>query len=408
MNFLSFALRNLSRNRRRSLSTILSIALGFAAVGLFAGYTRMVYQGLQDQAIFGEMLGHLTIEKPNFAKEGKLAPDRALFKAEEVTDLKTHIRKLWPQAQVAPRLGINGMLSNGRVSTIFIAEGLEPADMLILRGPRSYASGMLSNENAQGITLARGLADILSLKEGSEASILVSTIHGQANASDAQVIDVFSTANAGTEDKFAYLPLALARTLYDAPDRADRLTLLLTPGTDLEQARNELQAALGKVGYAVTIHTWQELSAFYRQVKAMFDMVFGFLLSIVVTIVVMSITNAMSMSVVERTREIGTLRAIGLRRGGIVRLFVTEAALLVVLGCAAGVLLMVAVRWGVNASDISYQPPNGTGRVPLLIGLDLFKCSVAGALLAVLTVVAAYLPAARAAHNPIIDSLAHS
>lgn len=408
MNTLSFALRNLGRNCRRSIATVLSICLGFAAVALFAGYTRMVYQGLEDQAIFGEMLGHLTLEKVNFAKEGKLSPDKALFTAEEVGDLKTRVQNLWPLAHVAPRLGVNGMLSNGRVSTIFIAEGLDPADMQALRGPRSYASGMLSVAHEHGVTVARGLADILSLTDESEASILVSTIHGQVNASDARVTDVFSTGNAGTEDKFAYLPLALARTLYDAPDRADRLTILLPAGDRPEQAHARLQEALRGAGYQVKVSTWQELSSFYRQVKSMFDMIFGFLLAIVVTIVVMSITNAMSMSVIERTREIGTLRAIGMRRSGIVRMFVAEAALLVGLGCATGLLAMLAVRWGVHALDISYQPPNATARVPLLIGVDLARCAMAAVLLGVLTLSAAYLPARRAARRPIIDSLAHT
>ncbi len=348
------------------------------------------------------------MEKANFAKEGRLSPDKALFTATEIAALRTEIRKQVPDAFIAPRLAISGMLSNGRVSTIFIAEGVDPADMTTLRGPRSFASGGLSEGAGHSATVARGLAEILSLKDGSEASVLVSTIHGQANASDLVVSDVFATGNAGTEDKFMYVPLSLARSLYDAEERADRLTVLSPSPEGLEERRTSLLRALNAAGYKVKVSTWQELSAFYRQVRSMFDMIFGFLLAIVITIVVMSITNAMSMSVVERTREIGTLRAIGMRRSGIVRLFTAEAIVLVVMGCAIGLLLTLAVRFGVHSMQISYQPPNSTDPVPLLIGLDIGRSALAAALLSLLGVLAAYVPAWRAARNPIIDSLAHT
>ncbi|WP_310452579.1 ABC transporter permease [Sulfuritalea sp.] len=408
MNAIVFAFRNLGRNLRRSLVTILSISLGFAAVALFAGYTLMVYKGLEDQAIYGEMIGHLTVEKASFAKEGRLSPDKSLFTAREIAALQAEIHRQVPDAFVASRLGISGMLSNGQVSTIFIAEGIDPADMKTLRGPRRFASGMLKEDAQNSATVSRGLAEILSLNEGSDASVLVSTIHGQANASDLVVSDVFVTGNAGTEDKFMYVPLSLARSLYDADERADRLTILSPSADSLEEQRVALLQALNGAGFQVKISTWQELSSFYRQVKSMFDMIFGFLLVIVITIVVMSITNAMSMSVVERTKEIGTLRAIGMRRSGIVRLFAAEAVLLVALGCAIGLLLTLAVRYGVHALDISYQPPNSTDRVPLLIGLDIGKSAIAASMLSLLGVLAAYVPAWRAARNPIIDSLAHT
>lgn len=408
MNAFAFSFRNLGRNLRRSLVTILSISFGFAAVSLFAGYTRMVYKGLEDQAIYGEMIGHLTVEKANFAKEGRLSPDKSLFTAKDVAALEGEIHRQLPDAFIAPRLGISGMLSNGKVSTIFIAEGIAPGDMKILKGPRSFGSGMLKPDDPNTATVARGLAEILSLREGDDVSVLVSTVHGQANAADLAIADIFSTGNAGTEDKFMYVPLALARSLYDAEGRADRFTVLLSSAADVDAARLTLAQSLVPGGHAVKISTWRELSAFYRQVKSMFDMIFGFLLAIVLTIVVMSITNAMSMNVVERTREIGTLRAIGMRRSGIVRLFAVEAVMLVSLGCGIGLLLTIAVRYGVHALEISYQPPNSTDAVPLLIGFDAAKSAIAAAMLSLLGVLAAYVPASRAARSAIIDSLAHT
>lgn len=408
MKTIIFGMRNLQRNYRRSLVAAMSIAFGFAAAALFAGYTQVVYRGLADQAVYGELLGHLTVSKSGFAAEGRLHPQIYLFNAEEIVQISTIIQSNFPDIHIAPRLHLNGMLSNGRASTIFIGEGIDPHDMQILRGPRSRISGGLEEGKPTAVTVAVGLAEMLGLKEGSYAALMLSTMHNQTNALDVVISDLFSTGNAGTNDKFMYLPLKLAQTLYDAENQADRLTLLGQVRALTDADRGMLAAELKRAGYDVEIKTWQELSAFYRQVKVMFDMIFGFLLAIVLAIVVMSITSTMNMNVVERTKEIGTLRAIGMKRLNVVRLFVTEALLLILLGCVFGLVLTIAVRSGVNAADISYQPPNATDKVPLLIGMDINRSVMAAIMLCLLSVVSAWFPAKRAAHQPVIDSLAHA
>ena len=407
MNTLILGLRNLQRNFRRSLTTTLSIAFGFAAVALFSGYTKMVYFGLIEQAVHGELIGHLNLAKRGMKQEGRLHPERYLLRAEEIAGISAIVLQQFPEARIAPRLALSGLASNGRVSTIFLADGVNAGDMQALRGPYGNASGALSADAAQGITMARGLAALLGMKDGDDASLLVSTLHGQANASDATVIDTYTTGNAGLEDKAIFVPLAMAQSLYDATDRADRLTVLLPDIAQTDDARDKLTSAFAAAGLDFEISTWQELSAFYRQVKGMFDMIFGFILSIVLTIVVMSVTNAMSMSVIERTREIGTLRAIGLLRTGVVKLFVTEALLLIGIGCVAGLILTLLVRVGVNGADISYTPPNGTGKVPLLVGLDAGKMVFTFVVLSLLGLIAAIFPARRAARQPVTESLAH-
>jgi len=190
------------------------------------------------------------------------------------------VLRQFPGARIAPRLALSGLASNGHVSTIFLADGVAPADMKALRGPRS-GSGTLSADAPEGIAMASGLAALLGLKEGDDASLLVSTVHGQANAADATVIDRYSTGNAGLEDKAVFVPLAMAQSLYDASGRADHLTVLLPSITQPAAARAALAPALAAAGLDVEIKTWRELSAFYRQVKGMFDMIFAFILAIV-------------------------------------------------------------------------------------------------------------------------------
>jgi putative ABC transport system permease protein len=235
----------------------------------------------------------------------------------------------------------------------------------------------------------------------------VNTLSGQANALDVIVGHSFNTGNAGSNDKFAFVSLALARTLLDAEGRADRLTILLDTASQTNAMRDHLLAKLKAAGFDVEIMTWEELSDFYNQVHGMFDMIFGFIFSIVLTVVVMSVANSMGMTVIERTREIGTLRAIGLKRSGVVKLFTTESMLLTLIGCITGLLITVTVRWGINVADISYVPPNSASRVPLLVDLDFGRTMFTFLLMGVVGTVAAYMPAKRAAKKDIIDALGH-
>ncbi|MEW6677708.1 MAG: FtsX-like permease family protein [Pseudomonadota bacterium] len=418
MNTAKLAMRGLARNRNRSLVTLLAMAFGFAAISLFAGYTHNVYDGLSRQAIYGELLGHLTIQKRGMDTAGKLDPERYLLTPEEVAAMTALIQAADHVKLVTPRLALSGLASNGRASTIFLAEGITPQAMDRLQegGLTAYeiehgfdklVAKKLDPARQEVVNVSEGLLELLNLENGGDAALLVNTLTGQANALDVSVGGGFNTGNAGTNDKFIFMPLALAQSLLDAEGRADRLTVLLDDVDQTGPLAAKLLHTLQAAGYDVEIKTWVDLSAFYRQVHDMFDMIFGFIFAIVLTVVVMSVANSMGMAVVERTREIGTLRAIGLKRLGVVRLFATESLLLALIGCGVGVLITLGVRWGINAADIAYVPPNSVRPVPLLVDLDLMRMGLTLAMMLAVGTIAALLPARRAARQPIIDALGH-
>lgn len=419
MNTFKLAVRGLTRNSRRSLVTLLTIAFGFAAISLFAGYTHNVYEGLARQAIHGGLLGHLTLHKRGMDTEGKLDPERYLLTGPEVEKAR-RILVDEPHIQlVAPRLGLSGLLSNGKSSTIFIADGIEPRAMEVIQAgllslsnirPEVLAAYLkkLNPQRPEEVELASGLAELLHLPRNAQAAMLVSTVSGQANALDVSVGGTFDTGNAGTNDKLALMTLQLAQTLYDVDGGADRLTLLLDDVALTDDYAVRLAEKLKAAGLPLEIRTWKDLSDFYKQVHTMFNMIFGFIFSIVLTVVVMSVANSMGMTVIERTREIGTLRAIGLRRSGVVRLFATESLLLSLTGCLLGLLITVAVRAGVNLADISYVPPSSTSPVPLLVDLDLPRIAFTFVLMLLVGGLAAWLPARRAAVRPVMDALGHN
>lgn len=141
--------------------------------------------------------------------------------------------------------------------------------------------------------------------------------------------------------------------------------------------------------------------------KNLFDLIFLFLFTIVFIVVLMGIVNTLTMSVMERVREIGTLRAIGMRRTGILRLFALEGGVLGLLGCAAGVAFTFAIGSIINGSGLAYTPPSSSSPVPLTVAILPVQMLVLMGLLSFVSMLAACIPARRAAQLEIVDALGH-
>ena len=407
MDYLVIAWRNIRYNYRRSIATILAIAVGLAAINLFSGYIANVYAGLKEQAVKGERLGHLTIYKEGMLNEGKIKPRKYMFTAQEAARLVSAIKEDSRVVLVTPRVSVSGILSNGSASTIFIGEGLVPNDLQALRGDLvADFGGKLDPSRKAGFAISADLAKIMNLGMNDGVALLSPTLNGQANAMDADIMDIFNTGNAGTNDKYIVLPFEFAQHLLDT-DSVERYIVLLN---DIEQTavvRDALQQRLRAAGFAVEIKTWEELSSFYTQVRNLFDMIFGFIFSIVFVVVVMSVVNTMGMTVIERTREIGTLRALGLQRLGTVTLFATEGSLIAIVGSTLGVLATIGISLAVNNAGITYTPPNSSGAVKLLVDLHVYSVASVLTFIVIMATVAALWPAFRASRKEIVEALAH-
>ncbi len=401
------AARNAVRNRRRSMATLASVVIGFVALSLFEGYFVSVYSALEDEAIIGERLGHLTVSKPGLHEKGAQDPRAYAFTEAELAKAMARLQGIAGVKLVSPRISMSGLVSNGDTSRIYIGEGMHPQDMIVLRGER-YANypGRLDPGQPQGAVFGRKLAESLGLKQGSDATLLGSTLDGMVNAVGVQLLEASPTGSLGTDDKFVLTSLDTARRLM-AYEGAERIVLLLEKGTDLAATGAAVKAALAADGLAVEVHDWRTLSVYYGQVKSLFDLMYLFISVVVAIVVLASVFNTMGMTITERTREIGTLRALGMQIRTLDGLFVLEGMLIVAIGCCAGIVLTLGAGWLINSAGITYLPPDAATEVPL--GVELVGANLFGSLftLVVLAALASYLPARRASRRNIVGALSH-
>ena len=410
LKWIKIAFRNILKNKRRSFVTLLAIALGFAAVSLFRGYTHSTYSGLRNSTIRGQGLGHLTIFKKGWIENGKTDPDKYMLGKEEFKRIITIADSEKAVVLCTPELHISGLVTNGLVSAIFLAKGVIPKDERTIKGRwadlRPITGEPLQDDKLYGVEMAEDLARHLTFQPKSDAVIMATTLGGQMNALQVEVMGIYNTGVQATNDKMMRIPFVYAQQLYDT-EKADRVVVLLDDWKNTAVIRDRLQTKLRQAGLSVEIKTWRELAEFYQRVKGLFDMIFTFIFAIVLVIVVMSVVNTMGMAVLERTREIGTLRALGLKKRGVSFLFALEGTLLGVMGCIAGIGMNI-VAWGIiQYIGPTYIPPGNSAPVPLVVDLVPGVMALLMVFLVFLSLIAAILPARRAARQNIVESLGY-
>lgn len=408
--WIKIAFRNIIKSRRRTLVTLAAIGFGFASISLFQGYIHSIYEGLRASAIHGSGIGHLTIYKKGWHEHGKSDPGKYMLTPEMIGRIEQIALGNEHVTLISPRLAISGLVSNGRTSTIFIAEGVVPEHERTIKGEfyhfQPITGTPLAAENEYGVEMAQGLAKHLELKPGSDGVVMGATLDGQMNAMDIHVSGTYNTGVSDTNDKYIKVPYTLAQSFADT-QKAGNMVLLLDHYRNTELVKKQLAGRLEAAGIEVEFKTWKELSLFYNNVRNMFDMIFLFIFVIVFIIVIMSTTNTMGMAVVERTREIGTLRALGLKKRSISLLFAFEGMLLGLTGSVLGFGIHSLVWALIDWARPSYIPPGNSTPVPLLV--DYLPVSLAQLIgfMTLLALFSAIVPARRAAKQNVVLSLTH-
>ncbi|MDR3739890.1 MAG: FtsX-like permease family protein [Terracidiphilus sp.] len=407
IKFLLLAFRNVFRNRRRTVMTLLMVGGGVAGLLLVGGFFAFMFHGLRESTIRNG-LGHIQI----FTAEH--------FNRDEVHVLDTGIRNWQSVAQnvragnhvrgVAPRIEFYGMLSNGVKSSVFMGSAVQPELERAMGFSPRVTSGRDLDANANGEVQALvglGVARSMNVKVGDGLTILAVTADGALNGIDVQVVGIVNTGFKDLDDRYLRITLPSAQRLL-ASDRVTNLVVGLDNTDNTDAAAAQLAPQLNAQGQPLVEKKWIELAAYYKQVRTLFSGIFLFLGVIVFFMVLMSSVNTLLMAMFERTREIGTMLAMGTPRRWIVALFMTEATLLGVFGAAVGVVGGNLLGLLLNASGLHLPPPPGTD-VPMAFRVMIVPALGVGASLMVMIslTLASILPAIRASRLQITEALAH-
>jgi len=461
---LALTIRNLLRNRRRSFATFIALAIGTAAILLFGGFSANIK--LSMQTAYVRTGGHLQIQHRDFFLYG--SGDPTAFGIRNYRRLIEEISAdplLQQQVLVlTPTLQFGSIAGNyeAQVSRTVIGLGLVARDYNRMRGwnefdlPQTSPPFALDGAPADAAVIGTGVARVLQLCEALQVQgcqarsvqapvdavalpddiaelalgetpantpmkvgtaprleLLASRVGGTPNVVSVQVIRAERQGFKEVDEVYVMLQLPQAQRLIYGRDDAEATAVMiqLRHSSKMQDVKARLETLLqgASGGQPLVVLNFEELNPFYVQTIGMFDTIFGFIFVLIGTIVLFTVSNTMNTAVVERTVEIGTIRAIGLRAAGVQRLFVLEGSLLGVSGAVSGALFALATAAVVNQLGLTWLPPGSGDRLPLVLLVSNVPTMVVGTTLglSLIATLSAWLPARRAARLAIVDALRH-
>ena len=414
MKFALFALRNLARNRRRTAISLAIVAAGTIGLLLTAGFIRFSFDGLREAMIHGG-LGHLEIaSRAAVASRGEAALDRSVQQGiDDWQKVRDRVETLPHVVAVQANLHLMGMIQKpGGDSVSFVGVGVEPELERLMgfetkvRDGRALADAVPA-EGEDEVVLALGLAAALGAKPGDVVTLLAASPDGMLNALDVRVAGLSTTGVQELDTRFLKIHLASAQRLLGT-ERVSNLLVGLDDTGRTAAAQGAVIQALAGGEQALAVTPWERRAAFYSQVRGLYLGIFWFLGAIVFVLVVLATSNTLVMTVMERVREIGTLRAIGTAPGQIAAMVLWEALWLGVLGALLGNALGAAAIAGINGLHLKMPPPPGAvDPIDLQLAFVPEAFAAIVVVMAVVLLVAALAPVARATRISVVEALRH-
>lgn len=401
--YLALALRNVFRQKLRTLMTLTAIVSGVAGLIVVGGFVQDIFIQL-GEAIIHSQTGHIQVFKQDFLGKGSRQPEKYV-----IEDPKALAEKIGAAAgvdQVSARLSFAGLLNNGRRDLAIIGEGIEPDKENKLGTYMKLSAGRnLRDSDRFGMLIGQGVARSLGLKPGDHATLVMNAAEGALNSLEFEIVGVFQSFSKDYDARAVRIGLAEAQELMHT-DGANLLVVSLQRTEDTDQVTQAIQKLLDT---GLDARNWRELSDFYDKTIDLYDRQFGVLKLIILCMVLLSVVNSVNMSTFERTGEFGTMQALGNRSRDVFQLLMIENLILGTIGASIGVCVGVLAALSISAIGVPMPPPPNAN-----VGYTAFIRIVPHILLEawiigiVATVLAAILPARKATRMPVIDALRQS
>ncbi|TMA94408.1 MAG: ABC transporter permease [Deltaproteobacteria bacterium] len=403
MSPVRLAARNLFRQPTRSAITLSAILFGMIALMISGGFIEWIFWAMREATVYSK-LGHIQIAKAGYFLQAQEEPSAFVIPSNlpELSQLSTIPRV----RLVTTRLAFNGLVSHGETTTSFIGEGVEPEKEESVSNLLHITKGNgLSTNDPKGMILGRGLAASLGVDVGDSIILLITLSSGGINAIEGHVRGLFFTVSKEFDDSALRIPIGLAKELLRVSGAHTWIVLLdSTEDTHdvLVQVKNQLQSSKS----ALEVKPWDELADFYNKTVALYSRQMNALKLIIALIIVLGIANTMTMNVLERTGEIGTLMALGNRSKQIMRLFVTEGLILGLIGGVSGTVIGYILAETISYVGIPMPPAPGmstgfTGQIRVTPSLAAQALAIA----VITSLVASLYPAWKASRLNIVDAL---
>ncbi|MCM2280454.1 MAG: FtsX-like permease family protein [Bdellovibrionaceae bacterium] len=385
------ALRNLSRNKRRTLSTATALIIAFVGIAVLSGHVYNVHRSVKTSMVYGNRLGHISIFKKDGIDKYELRPDLYEITADELKIVDEIVAGLGDRIEKRGAvLWAPGLLSTGKRSLPVLIAG---TDLGMEEYARDHASiqafvpefaamqerpflFQAVKEVPDAISIARGVRELLGLRrpfgelssDEKEVVLAARTRERAFNAVNGTIATTHMTGMPFLEDTSIVVPLQLARELVQSQG-ASHMILFLKNERQTQDTIEKLQSEFDARRLSVEALPFADdrIGLFYNGTMSFLLSIVSFFSVLIIGASVLIIVNSMTMALLERAREMGTLRAFGFTPQRVRGLFVKEAFWLAGISSGIAIVLAEMIGYFVNRMHIMYETPGIVYRTQLRI-----------------------------------------
>lgn len=349
------AVRGLTRNLRRTLAVALTVGVGASSLFLFDGFNEGITSQYRHNTIHSRF-GYGQINTKGYREQVYEEP--WLHWMGDGENLIQEIRSIPGVTRVFPRTEFYALLTNGSISLSGRGQGIDGKEESQFFTTLNIEEGVTLADQGDGILLGKGLARSLNAKPGDRITVLANTTRGSLNALDFNVVGIFHTGSKDFDDVVFRIQIAQANTLLDT-DKIETIAL----GLDRLDSWGNVAAAVEKKHPELEATPFAILDkVYYQHAVDWLNSQFSVILIIILVVVILGIFNTVSTGILERKRELGTMRANGESVQDVMRLLISEGIVLGALSSAAGILAALLMNNTLLSHGILMPPSPGLTR----------------------------------------------
>ena len=349
---IKIAFKNVWRNKTRSLIVIISIILSLAG-GIF---TASIITGMVEQKVrtgINNEVSHIQIHDPDFLKNYE-----SRYIIPHADSIAENILKMPDVKAVCKRTRITGMVASPNSSAGIQIIGVDPlqekkVSSLYATIPDSSGGYFIGSRKNQ-IVIGRKLADKLKVRLKSKVVIRFQNTDGNLTEAAFSVNGIFQTANNVFDEMNVFVKKNDLDLLTGEDNGIQEIAVILNDIEKIPVAEDSLKSKLP----GLDIQDWTEIRPDMGLVTSVIAIEVYIILGVILFALAFGIVNTMLMIVLERTRELGMLMAVGMSKSRVFRMIMMETIFLTVIGGIIGMLLSVAMvgffqQRGIDLSSFS-------------------------------------------------------
>ena len=342
--------RNIWRSRKRSLIIITAVSIGlWAGIFMMAFYNGMIEQRIS--SAIADELSHIQLHHPEFRKEYEIK--YLLPQGKKI--LKTIAKDSQIKA-VAGRIIIKGMIASASGSSGITINGVMPKEEQALTNlnEKIIKGNYFDPKNTNQIILSEKLRKKLKLNLNKKTILTFQDKQGNLASGAFRITAIYKTINGPYDDSNVFVKITDIDSLAGIPNELNEIAVLLQSNQLLDEVQSKLNQKFPKT----EIKNWMEISPELGLTISVGDQMVYIFMGIILLALAFGIINTMMMAVLERTREIGMLLALGMNKFKIFMMIVLETLFLILVGCPVGILLALATiaitqQTGIDFSQFS-------------------------------------------------------